>query len=68
MREDQVQVKAKDGAGAVTYGSHAHRLSLQPGEAADKWANGDPITRGEFEALLKPHNFEVLAAPAQEEK
>ena len=61
MREDQVKVKAKDGAGAVTYGSHAHRLSLKPGESADKWHNGEPITRGEFEALLKPHGIFELA-------
>jgi len=66
MREETVKVKAKDGAGNVSYAAWAHRLTLKPGEIADKWQNGSPITRAEFDALLKPHPFEIVPdAPAQ---
>jgi hypothetical protein len=69
VREETVQVKAKQGAGAVSYAAWAHRLKLAPGEIADKWQNGSPITRAEFEALLKPHGvFEIVELPAQAER
>jgi hypothetical protein len=66
MREETVKVRAKQGAGAVSYASWYHRLTLKPGEIADKWHNGSPITKAEFEALLKSHAFEIAPdAPAQ---
>jgi hypothetical protein len=70
MREDAVKVKAKAGAGNVAYAAWHHRLRLKPGEVAEKWENGSPITRGEFEALLKPHDvFEIVEAePAKKGK
>jgi hypothetical protein len=60
MREDAVRVKAKQDGGAMSYASWHHRLVLKPGDVADKWQNGSPITKGEFEALLKPHGFELV--------
>jgi hypothetical protein len=61
MSDDQVKVKPKDGAGNVAYAAEHHRLKLAPGETAETWLNGSPITRGEFETLLEPTGVFELA-------
>ena len=66
-RQDIVSVKARDGGAAVfTAGRQALRLAA--GEIADKWLDGSPITRGEFEDILaREEIFEVHEAAPREE-
>jgi hypothetical protein len=64
-REELVTVRTKDG-GAIAFSHGSCSLKLAAGEIADKWMDGSPITRGEFEAVLAPHaEVEIVeAAPS----
>jgi hypothetical protein len=70
MREDQVKVKHKDGAAIAFAAGEKYGLKIAAGESADKWIGGSPITRAEFETVLKPHGPFVIdeAAPAGKEE
>lgn len=58
-REDTVTVRVK-GGGAAAFSHGRFSLILAAGEIADKWLDGSPITRGEFEDVLAPHGpFEI---------
>ena len=63
-REHTVSVRLKEGSGGVTHcAGQRYRLALMPGEVADKWADGSPITLSEFEEVLQPHGpFELAPA------
>ncbi len=62
-REDLVTLRTKDGKWlAFSHGRCS--LILEPGETADKWMNGSPITRGEFENVIAPHAEVEIVAPA----
>jgi hypothetical protein len=65
IRPDTVRVKGKDG-GAVSFSAgEKYGLKIAAGGTADKWMDGSPITRAEFEAVLKPHAvFEIAEEPA----
>jgi hypothetical protein len=59
-REDLVTVKVKSGEPvALSHGRFS--LVLGAGESADKWLDGSPITRAEFEILLGPLGIFELA-------
>jgi hypothetical protein len=62
-REDFVSVRATGGgAAAISAGSRA--LVLAAGETASSWADGSPITRGEFDDVLEREGaFEIAEAP-----
>lgn len=66
-REDIVQVRANSG-GVVSFAmGEKYGLKLAPGEASDKWMDGSPITRAEFDAFLAPHGpFEIVPPAAAE--
>ena len=67
MSEDQVQVKVKhrDGGAIAFAAGERYGLKIAAGESADKWLDGSPITRAEFETVLKPHGpFVIDAGPA----
>jgi hypothetical protein len=53
-REELVTVKTKNG-GYLAFSHGRCSLILAAGEIADKWLDGSPITRGEFENVLAPH-------------
>lgn len=58
-REDFVMVKTRDG-GEVAFSAGRYSLKLAAAELTDKWADGSPIMRGEFEDVLAPHGpFEI---------
>jgi hypothetical protein len=60
-REELVTVKTKDG-GWLAFSHGRCSLILAAGETADKWLDGSPITRGEFENVLAPHaEVEIVA-------
>jgi len=63
-REDIVKVRAK-GGGALAFSHGRCSLVLAAGEAADKWTDGSPITRGEFEDVLAPHAEVEIVEPAK---
>ena len=53
-REEIVRVRAKNG-GAVNFAAgQKYALRVAAGATADKWADGAPITRAEFDAVLAP--------------
>ncbi len=59
-REDIVTVRSRDGGAIAFSAGQKHSLKLAAGEIADKWADGSPITRAEFENVLAPHGpFEI---------
>ncbi len=60
MSEDQVKVKHKDGGAIAFAAGERYGLKIAAGESADKWLDGSPITRAEFEAVLKPHGPFVI--------
>jgi len=63
-REDMVTVQVKGGGGASFAAGEKYALSLAAGETAERWANGQPITRAEFDTILAPEGiFEVVALP-----
>ncbi len=63
-REDLVTVRVKNGEPvALSHGRCS--LLLAAGETADKWMDGSPITRAEFEALLAPLGHFELAGEVQ---
>lgn len=64
-REDIVTVKTKSG-GYLAFSHGRCGLLLGPGETADKWLDGSPITRGEFEDVLAPHAEVEIAQPARQ--
>ncbi len=63
-REELVAVKTKNG-GALAFSHGRCSLILAAGETADKWLDGSPITRGEFENVLAPHAEVEIAPPAE---
>jgi hypothetical protein len=64
-REDVVKVKTKNGA-ALAFSHGRCSLLLAAGETADKWLDGSPITRGEFEDVLAPHaEVEIVESPSR---
>lgn len=63
VRTDLVTVKVKNG-GPLSFSHGRCSLKLGAGETADKWMDGTPITRGEFESVLAPHaEVEIVEAP-----
>jgi len=63
-REDIVQVRARS-EGVVSFAmGEKYGLKLGPGEASDKWLDGSPITRAEFDAILAPNGPFVVVVPA----
>jgi hypothetical protein len=60
-REDIVTVKSSDGDAVAFSAGQKYSLRLAAGELADKWADGSPITRAEFENVLAPHGPFVIA-------
>ena len=71
-REDIVTVRVKDGGAGAFSAGQKYSLLIAAGGTADKWADGSPITRAEFEDVLAPHGpFEIAeenAPKAQEEE
>ncbi len=65
-REEFVRVRTKDG-GYLAFSHGRCSLILEPGATADRWMDGSPITRGEFETVLAPH-AEVEIAPAAQKQ
>jgi hypothetical protein len=65
MREDHVTVKSASDGG-VHFATPGRVLAIAAGETASTWANGSPITRQEFDAILAPEN--VFALVELEEK
>jgi hypothetical protein len=64
MREDQVKVKHKDGGAIAFAAGEKYGLIIAAGKSAEKWIDGSPITRAEFEAVLEPHGpFEIAEGP-----
>jgi len=66
-REDIVAVQVKGGGAAHFSMGMGHTLTLGPGESSDKWAEGSPITRGEFEVLLSRDGVFEIVEPGTEE-
>ena len=59
-REETVRVRGIDGA-AVAFCAGKYGLKIEAGETAEKWLDGSPITRGEFENVLKRRGpFEIV--------
>lgn len=59
-REDIVTVKSSEGGPIAFSAGQKYSLKLAAGEMTDKWMDGSPITRGEFDVLLAPHGpFEL---------
>jgi len=71
-REHTVAVKSK--GGSVTHcAGDRFAISLKSGEVKSVWADGSPITKSEFDAVLAPTGlFEIAeqppAKPAAEKK
>jgi hypothetical protein len=60
-REDIVRVRVKGSGGAHFAQGMGQTLTLAAGESSDKWADGSPITRAEFDALLARDGvFEIV--------
>lgn len=60
MREDQVTVKSAN-EGGVHFATPGRVLSIAAGAEASMWADGSPITRQEFDAILAPEKvFELV--------
>ena len=59
-REDIVMVKTRDGGAIAFSAGQKYSLKLAAGEITDRWADGSPITRAEFENVLAPQGpFEI---------
>ena len=56
-REDIVMVKTRDGGVIAFSAGQKYSLKLAAGEITDRWADGSPITRAEFENVLAPHGY-----------
>ena len=69
-REETVRVRVKGGGAAAFAAGAKFALKIEAGQKAEKWDDGAPITRAEFEAVLAPLGiFEIVpekipAAPA----
>jgi hypothetical protein len=64
MREDHVTVKSANDGG-VHFATPGRVLAVAAGETASAWADGSPITRQEFDAILAPENvFEIVDGQA----
>jgi hypothetical protein len=61
--EELVTVRTKNG-GPLAFSHGRCSLILAAGETADKWMDGSPITRGEFEDVLAPHAEVEIVPPA----
>ena len=62
-REDTVTVKLAAGVGGTVHIAHgaSYALQVNQGEVASAWSDGSPITRAEYENLLKPEGlFEIV--------
>jgi hypothetical protein len=66
-RDDLVSVRVAGGGAAAFAAGEKYALKIAKGEIAQKWSDGSPITRGEFESVLAPHGPFELAdeMPAQ---
>ena len=64
MREETVRVKGKGGGAVAFSAGEKYGLKIAAGASADKWMDGSPITRAEFEAVLKPHEVFEIDEPA----
>jgi len=63
-REETVRVGVKGGGAAAFAAGARFALKIAAGEKADKWDDGTPITRAEFDAVLAPLGiFEVVPEP-----
>jgi hypothetical protein len=61
MREETVRVKTADGGAIAFAAGEKYALKIAAGETATEWADGSPITRAEFDAVLAPHGpFEIV--------
>jgi hypothetical protein len=60
--EDIVTVGAKDG-GSLALCNGDRALILKAVETADKWMDGSPITRREFERVLAAGGVEIVPPP-----
>jgi hypothetical protein len=65
-REDLVTVRMKNG-GPVALSHGRCSLIVAAGETAEKWLDGSPITRAEYEALLAPLGIFELAGEVIED-
>jgi hypothetical protein len=64
MREETVRVRTTDGGAIAFAAGEKYALKIAAGETATEWADGSPITRAEFDAVLAPHGpFELVADP-----
>ena len=60
-REEIVTVQVQGGGAASFAAGEKYALALGAGKPADRWANGQPITRAEFEAVLESEGiFEIV--------
>jgi hypothetical protein len=66
-REELVTVRVKNG-GVMSFSHGRCSLKLGAGETADKWQDGSPITRGEFESVLAPHAEVEIVEPGPDER
>ena len=63
-REEMMTVQVKGGGAASFAAGEKYALTLGAGKTADRWANGQPITRAEFEAVLEREGiFEIVTPP-----
>jgi hypothetical protein len=67
-REDIVNVRGRNGATVAFAAGQKYSLLIAAGEPASEWADGSPITRGEFEDVLAPHAPMEIAEPELEAK
>jgi hypothetical protein len=67
-REDIVSVRGRNGAAVAFAAGQKYSLLIAAGESASEWADGSPITRGEFEDVLAPHAPMEIAEPELEAK
>ena len=62
-REDLVTIRSKNG-GWLAFSHGRCSVILAAGQTADKWLDGSPITRGEFENVMAPHAEVEIAGDA----
>ena len=65
-REEIVRVRVKGGGAASFAAGAKYALKLEGGQTSDKWDDGSPITRAEFEAVLPHEVFEIEATQKAE--
>lgn len=59
-REDIVTVRGKDGEHAAFAAGQRFALVIPAKGSTNKWSDGSPITRAEFEAVLADGPFEIV--------